>query len=197
VEEVAQGIGVLGSGDAFQVTQEYPCAGLCRVQDQSRLGPSGMWIDRLRERKPIHEIIVDMDSSVSETYGKQVGSAYNGHFRCTCYHPLFCFNPFGDLEQAMLRNGPVRSADDWHSVLGPVVARYRDKDIQGFFRADAAFARPEVYEFLEAEAYRYSIRLLGNDVLERAIEHLLTRPVGRPPNQPLVFYDSFPYQAAR
>ena len=55
--------------------------------------PSGMWIDRLRERKPIHEIILDMDSSVSETYGEQEGSAYNGHFRRTCYHPLFCFNP--------------------------------------------------------------------------------------------------------
>jgi len=44
---------------------------------------SGMRIDRLRERKPIHEIILDMDSSVSETYGEQEGSAYNGHFRCS------------------------------------------------------------------------------------------------------------------
>jgi hypothetical protein len=96
---------------------------------------SGMWIDRLQERKPIQEIILDMDSSVSETHGEQEGSAYNGHFRCTCYHPLFCFNQFGDLEQAMLRNGHVHSADDWHSVLGPAVARYRDKDIQRFFRA--------------------------------------------------------------
>ena len=23
------------------------------------------------------------------TYGEQEGSAYNGHFGCTCYHPLF------------------------------------------------------------------------------------------------------------
>ena len=38
-----------------------------------------------------------MDSSVSETYGRQQGSAYNGHFGCTCYHPLFVFNQFGDL----------------------------------------------------------------------------------------------------
>ena len=52
-----------------------------------------------------------MDSSVSETYGRQQGSAYNGHFGCTCYHPLFVFNQFGDLEQVMLRadgrNEPV------------------------------------------------------------------------------------------
>ncbi len=38
-----------------------------------------------------------MDSSVSETHGAQEGTAYNGHFGCTCYHPLFVFNQFGDL----------------------------------------------------------------------------------------------------
>ena len=157
---------------------------------------SGMWIDRLQDRKPIREIVLDMDSSVSETYGEQEGSAYNGHFRCSCYHPLFCFNQFGDLERAILRNGNVHSSDDWRGVLEPIVERYRHRTLQRFFRADAAFANPEVYEFLEAEGYRYAIRLPGNDVLERAIEPLLTRPVGRPPNRPLVFYDSFPYRAA-
>ena len=49
---------------------------------------SGRWIDRLRERKPMRELVLDMDSSVSETYGKQEGTAYNGHFDCPCYHPL-------------------------------------------------------------------------------------------------------------
>ena len=47
--------------------------------------------------------------------------------------------------------------------------------------ADAAFAHPEVFEFLEAEGYRYAIRLPCNDVLEGAIEPLLTRPGGRSP----------------
>jgi hypothetical protein len=27
-------------------------------------------------------------ASVSPTYGEQEGTAYNGHFGCTCYHPL-------------------------------------------------------------------------------------------------------------
>ncbi len=157
---------------------------------------SGQWIDRVRQRKPTDEIILDMDSSVSETYGQQEGSAYNGHFSCTCYHPLFCFNQFGDLERMMLRNGNVHSADDWRSVLEPVVARYRDGEMQRFFRADAAFANPKVYEFLEKEEYLYAIRLPANDVLQREIKHLLTRPVGRPPNRPVVLYASFSYQAA-
>ena len=71
-----------------------------------------------------------MDSSVSETYGHQEGSAYNGHFECTCYHPLFCFNQFGDLERALLRRGNVHSANDWRSVLEPVVARYRTTTVE-------------------------------------------------------------------
>ena len=156
---------------------------------------SGTWIDAVRQRKPVREIILDMDSSVSETYGEQEGSAYNGHFACTCYHPLFCFNQFGDLERALLREGNVSSADDWRSVLEPVVARYRDLDIRRFFRGDAAFARPELYEYLEAEGYLYAVRLPANAVLYREIEALLTRPVGRPSNKPVVWHYDFLYQA--
>ena len=156
---------------------------------------SGTWTDAVRQRKPVSEIILDMDSSVSETYGEQEGSAYNGHFACTCYHPLFCFNQFGDLERALLREGNVSSANDWRSVLEPIVARYRDLDIRRFFRGDAAFARPELYEYLEAKGFLYAIRLPANSVLHREIEPLLTRPVGRPSNKPVVWYHDFLYQA--
>ena len=63
------------------------------------------------------------------------------------------------------------------------------------FRADAAFASPEVYEFLEAERFKYAIRLPGNAVLQRRIAHLLKRPVGRPPQEVRRFYTSFRYRA--
>jgi len=157
---------------------------------------SGRWIDTLWHRKPCDRIILDMDSSVSETYGHQEGSAYNGHFECTCYHPLFCFNQHGDLERALLRHGNVHSADDWRSVLEPVVARYRTATVKKFFRGDAAFANPELYAFLEAEDYGYAIRLKSNGLLEREIQHLLKRPIGRPPEKPIVWYHNFMYQAA-
>src|SRR5277367_3636215 len=156
---------------------------------------SGKWIDRLRERRPMRELILDMDSSVSETHGQQEGSAYNGHFDCTCYHPLFCFNQFGDVEGALLREGNAHSAKDWGQLLEPVVARYRDMDVPFYFRADAAFARPEIYEYLEAKGFEYAIRLPGNDILMVEIAHLLARPVGRPGNAPHVRYADFEYQA--
>ena len=156
---------------------------------------SGRWIDRVHSRRPLNGIVLDMDSSVSPTYGDQEGTAYNGHFACTCYHPLFVFNQFGDLERSTLRPGNIHSADGWRSTLEPVVARYRDRDLRRYFRADAAFANPEVYEFLEAEAFKYAIRLPANQVLQESIGYLLKRPVGRPPNHVQRFHASFSYQA--
>jgi Transposase DDE domain group 1 len=156
---------------------------------------SGTWIDRVHARKAPEGIILDMDSSESPTHGEQEGSAWNGHFGCTCYHPLFVFNQFGDLERCRLRPGNVHSAEDWRLVLEPVIARYRERDVDLHFRADAAFAKREVYEFLEAEGTQYAIRLPANQVLQRRIGHLLTRPVGRPPKKPIVSYASFHYQA--
>ena len=156
---------------------------------------SGTWIDRVHARKPITTIVLDIDSSVSETHGAQEGSTYNGHFGCTCYHPLFVFNQFGDLERCALRPGNVHSADGWRDILEPVLARYRGKMKRHYFRADAAFANPEVYELLEAEGYKYTIRLPANALLQESISWLLTRPVGRPPLEVRRYHASFSYRA--
>jgi hypothetical protein len=64
------------------------------------------------------------------------------------------------------------------------------------FRAEAAIARPEVYEALEEQGVNYAVRIPGNDNLERDIAELLTRPVGRASQKPLVEYKEFHYQAA-
>src|SRR5215470_14166653 len=156
---------------------------------------SGQWIDLVHGRRPPRGIVLDMDSSVSPTHGEQEMSAWNGHYACTCYHPLFVFNQFGDLERCALRPGNVHSADSWDGVLKPVVARYQGKLSRIYFRADAAFAMPEVYEFLEAERIKYAIRLPANQVLQGRIGYLLKRPAGRPPNEVRRFHANFSYHA--
>jgi hypothetical protein len=159
-------------------------------------GINGSWVERAMEKTPHHRIILDMDSSESPLYGEQEGSAYNGHFRCRCYHPLFCFNQYGDCEGAMLRPGNVHSADRWRELLEPIVRRYENKKVRKYFRGDAAFAKPEIYEYLEDNGLLYAIRLPANDVLYDEIKHLLTRPVGRPSRKPVVWFHNFKYQAA-
>ena len=106
----------------------------------------GQWIDKVHQRRPPRIVVLDMDFSESPTYGEQEGKAYNGHFGCTCYYPLFVFNQLGDVERCALRPGNVHSHGAGagnRPVPGTVKRRY--------FRGDAAFANPEIYEFLEAE----------------------------------------------
>ena len=120
---------------------------------------NGKWIMEANRRSRVSDLILDMDSSESPTHGHQEGSAWNGHFACPCYHPLFCFNQHGDLERAMLRKGNVHSAANWRSVLEPVVARYRGamRNVarQARQRADAG---SEVPWLCDRRCARYDLR---------------------------------------
>jgi hypothetical protein len=187
---------ITGSAASASQMGRFETTWLCRPENLATLADlPGDWIDTVHQRRPPKMIVLDMDSSESPTYGTQEGSAYNGHFGCTCYHPLFVFNQFGDLERCALRSGNVHSAADWRNVLEPVVVRYRGTVKRRYFRGDAAFANPEIYEFLEAESYGYAIRLPTNSVLQGKIGHLLKRPVGRPPQEVRRFFASFSYRA--
>jgi hypothetical protein len=64
------------------------------------------------------------------------------------------------------------------AVLEPVIVRYRGIVKRLYFRGDAAFANPEIYEFLEAESIGYTIRLPANRILQDKIGYLLKRRSG-------------------
>ena len=144
---------------------------------------------------PADRVVLDMDSSESPVHGAQEGSAYNGHFATVCYHPLFLFNEHGDCLAASLRPGNVPSADDWDDLLVPEIDRQQAAGRRVAFRADAAFARPAIYETLEQRDVDYAIRIPANKCLELDIEDILFRAPGRPSRKPLVRYKSFRYQA--
>jgi hypothetical protein len=140
--------------------------------------------------------VLDMDSAEIPVYGEQDQTAYNGHFESTCYHPLLLFNREGDCLAAKLRPGNVHSADDWEELLLPEIERQQKLGKEVVFRADAAFAKPKIYEALEERGVKYAIRIPSNDSLERDLAELLTRPVGGPSHKPLLRYKSFLHQAA-
>ena len=169
------------------LTQDGNVEGLARL--------NAKWVDGAISHTAHRRVILDMDSSESPVHGEQEGASYNGHFGSMCYHPLFVFNQFGDCEGAMLRAGNVHSACNWRQVLGPILSRYAATGVRRYFRADAAFAKPDIYEYLEERQVLYAIRLPGNEVLQREIAPLLRRPVGRPPKRPVIRYDDFWYQA--
>jgi hypothetical protein len=90
--------------------------------------------------------------------------------------------PVGTASRA-IRPGNVHSAEDWEEVLLPEIARQQEAGKEVVFRADAAFAKAEIYEGLEERGVKYAIRLPANDNLLRDIEELLTRPVGAAQSQ--------------
>ena len=177
----------MGRFETETLIQEDNLKGLARMNFQ--------WVAGAMAHTPHRRVILDMDSSESPVHGQQEGAAYNGHFECVCYHPLFLFNQFGDCEGATLRSGNVSSADGWQELLEPVVKGYQKKGLRLLFRGDAAFAKPELYEYLEQGKIGYAIRLPANQVVQEQIQPLLERPTEWPSREPIVSYHDFAYQA--
>ena len=177
----------MGRFETELLTQKDNLVGLDRLNVE--------WVKRGVVKTVHRRIILDIDSSESQVHGKQEEAAYNGHFECVCFHPLFCFNQFGDCEGGVLRPGNVHSADGWEEFIEPIVERYLKLAVRLLFRADAAFAKPELYEYMESKSVGYAIRLPTNDVLQREIAHLLVRPTEWPSRKPIVNYHDFAYQA--
>jgi Transposase DDE domain group 1 len=137
--------------------------------------------DALLKRKNKRRLIIDLDSTEDPAHGKQEGVAYNGHFAKLCFHPLFCFTSEGDCLGAKLRPGNVHSSDGVLEFVKPIVKRYRGWFKLFWFRGDAAFAKPEIYEYCEEHRITFFIRLPANDNLDKLVAPHLNRPAGRPP----------------
>ena len=86
-------------------------------------------------------------------HGQQEGAAYNGHFECVCYHPLFLVR----VAAATLRPGCIV----WLAgILEPVVKGYQKKGL----------TKPELYGIWNKE--RFAIRLPANQVIQEQIQPL-------------------------
>ena len=90
--------------------------------------------------------------------------------------------------ERLAQDPAMRGVVDSQELLEPVVKGYREKGLRLLFRGDAAFGKPELYEYLEQEKIGYAIRLSANAVLQREIAHLLVRPAEWPSRKPIVCY---------
>ena len=133
------------------LAEEENFAGLARINREL--------FSKVEALDATQRVVLDMDSTEIPVYGQQEQSAYNGHFESTCYHPLLLFSREGDCVAAKLRPGNVHSAEGWEDMLLPEIERQQKAGKEVVFRADAAFAKPEIYEALEARGVKYAIRI--------------------------------------
>lgn len=130
--------------------------------------------ERARNYPPTH-IVLDLDGTDDPTHGEQEGSAYHGYYRQPMYHPLLVFDgETGHLITAILRSGTVHAGHGALAILRRIVARLRKRwpEVTIEIRADAGFAKPEIYRWCEAHAIGYTIGLVTNARLSALAEPL-------------------------
>jgi hypothetical protein len=123
--------------------------------------------ERERGGIPTH-ILLDIDSTDDPTHGDQEGRAYHGYYGQHMYHPLLVFDgATGQLITAVLRPGTVHAGHGALAILRRIVTRLRERwpGVEIAVRADAGFAKPEIYAWCEAERIAYSIGLVTNSRL--------------------------------
>lgn len=127
-----------------------------------------------RKGKKLRRIIIDIDPTCDPTYGTQQLTFFNGLYRTYCYLPLVVTVSFGWEKRkypvaAVLRKGTAGSMVGTIAVVRRLAGLLREYfgSTRLYVRADAAFAVPEFFDFLEGENMRYAIAMGSNDVLER------------------------------
>lgn len=113
------------------------------------------------------EVTFDVDSYAIDAHGEQVGAAYNGHYRKTCFHPLVAYLDTGDMLGIQLRSGNVHTADDVRTLLTSLLPQVRTLGRKVWLRMDCGYASGKLLAWLDERNVRFITRLRTNPVLLR------------------------------
>ena len=120
-------------------------------------------------------IVLDVDTTLLPTYGKQEGGEYVCHYGAVGLHPIAVFDGLtGDLVRIELRKGHHYCGKDADTFLQPVLDAY-NRDFPGtnvLVRGDSGFTNPKLYDLVESYGYRYVIRLKQNPRLVKAVQDI-------------------------
>lgn len=156
-------------------------------------------IDQARLVRNDTDMIIDLDSTHSDTFGSQEQTDYNTHYGTHGYHPIVAFDGLtGDFLKAKLRSGNQYTSTGVKAFLEPLLDHYNQAipttDI--LVRGDSGFATPDIYELCEAYDNDYVIRLKSNRNLTRLAEELVYYDDNHPWDEKETYYYSVQYQAA-
>ena len=121
-------------------------------------------------------VILDLDSTLLDAYGKQEGRAFNFHYQSNGYHPLVCYDGMtGNLVKIQLRDGTEYSCTGVVDFLQPILDEYLNDypAIRILLRGDSGFATPDLYKQCEENGTSYVIRLKENGILRKKASYLV------------------------
>lgn len=128
---------------------------------------------RRRDRNRPRRIIIDLDPTCDPTHGAQQLTFFNGFYRTWCYLPLVITISFdGELRKypvaAILRPGNAAPLLGVLSAMKRLLKLLRKHFPRTplFCRADAGFAAPEFFHFLDAQGLRYTVSMGSNTKLQ-------------------------------
>ena len=121
-------------------------------------------------------VILDLDSTLLDAYGRQEGRAFNFHYQSNGYHPLVCYDGMtGDLIKIQLRDGTQYSCTGVVDFLQPVLGEYLHDypEIPILLRGDSGFSTPDIYKQCEENGTSHVIRLKENGILRGKASYLV------------------------
>ena len=161
------------------------------------------WFLRTRGAQPFRdELILDVDSTDDPCHGHQQLSFFHGKYGEYVYEPLLIFaGGRGTLLAAKLRSGKARSIDGLLPELDRLVPRLRAHSPRAplALRADAGFAAPRLYDWLDDHGLSYAIGFGSNVRLKKLAAPFVARAQQRfaRTGQDVRMFSSLRYRARR
>jgi DDE family transposase len=148
------------------------------------------------------ELVLDVDSTDDPCHGQQQLSFFHGRYGQYVYEPLLIFEGgSGALLSTRLRRGNASPLDGLLPDLERIVVRLRAHSPRAplALRADAGFAAPRLYQWLERHGLSYAIGFASNVRLKRLSAPLVARAQQRfeRTGQLVRMFSSLRYRAAR
>lgn len=155
--------------------------------------------DKIYAIRMPQQVLLDLDSTLLDTYGSQEGSAFNYHYQANGYHPLLCYDSLtGDLVKAELRDGTQYCCNGASEFMQSVFDEYLSREIPMFLRGDSGFADNKLYTSCEQNNCLYAIRLKESRKLRENVsdtEELLAKDTSTDSIRYAVRYGEFMYRA--
>ncbi len=104
------------------------------------------------QKKDNIDVVIDLDSTHFDTFGKQEKSSYNTHYGTTGYHPLVAYDAVTKLQLfSHLREGSQYTSKGVDNYVRELMTRLEKSLVISsvLFRGDSGFATPAAYEVFE------------------------------------------------